>query len=124
MREMHGHELQEFLFMVINFVILFGALYIFAGKMVKAKFRGRADKIREDLDSSQQAASEAQEILSSVSQVDQTVAGEKEKLYAEAKEMMTAESEQSVRKCQEEKEGIPLPSLLRVIKSKEPLFIL
>lgn len=102
---MHG-EAMEFIFMVINFVILFGALYIFGGKMVKARFSGRADKIRQDLDDSAQAAADSEDILSSVSKVDELAAEKREKLFTEAKELLAHESEESARQCVKEKEGI------------------
>lgn len=54
---MHGLEI---LYMVLNFVILAGALWLFGRKLVKKMFVGRRERIAQDLQDSQQAKEQAE----------------------------------------------------------------
>lgn len=45
----------DYVFMVINFVILFGAVYFFAHKKVKKSFKDRSEKIASDLKAADEA---------------------------------------------------------------------
>ena len=92
--------------MVINFVILFGALIFFAGKSTKKKFKDRAAGIQEDLARADEAAGKAEEYLASVAQVDTLAQERRDALFADADKMIAKNTEESVRKCEEEKESI------------------
>ena len=50
---------KEFLFSLINFIILFGALYLIAHKMIAKSFRARQDRIADDLKRAEDAKAEA-----------------------------------------------------------------
>ncbi len=49
----------DYVFMVINFVILFGAVYFFAHKKVKKSFKDRSEKIASDLKAADEARLQA-----------------------------------------------------------------
>ena len=53
---------KEILFAVINFVILFGALFLITRKMIVRMFRERKEKIAQSLEQAEQARQTAQEI--------------------------------------------------------------
>ena len=54
--------MKEFLFSLINFLILFGALFFLTRKMIKRMFAGRRDQIADDLQSAADAEQEAQRV--------------------------------------------------------------
>jgi F-type H+-transporting ATPase subunit alpha len=67
----------EVLWMVLNFVILFGALWYFARKPIKKAFSDRRQKIADELEKSAQARSEAEGLDAKI-QADKKAASEKQ----------------------------------------------
>jgi|GEM_PF-3027319 len=96
----------DFIFMVVNFVILMGALIYFAGKSVKAKFKGRIDKIQTDLEDSAQAGTNAQEFTASAQQCDSRAEEKRKEIFDKANEVIAKNRADAARKCPEEKKDI------------------
>ena len=60
--------MKEFLFSLINFLILFGALFFLTRKMIKRMFAGRRDQIADDLQSAADAEQEAQRVHADIAE--------------------------------------------------------
>ena len=76
----------DFLWMILNFVILFGALWFFARKMVKKKFTGRRDKIAGALEESAKAKDEAAGLKADMENAAKETAGQKDRMLSDARE--------------------------------------
>ena len=77
--------IKDFLFAVINFVILFGALFLIARKMIVRMFKERKEKITQDLEQSHQADLESQRLSTDVAQARDQARQQEDALLAETR---------------------------------------
>ena len=55
-------HLKDLIFAVLNFLILFGALFLITRKMIARTFRQRKEKIAAELENARQAEKDAQDL--------------------------------------------------------------
>lgn len=99
-------SVQNVIFMCINFVILVGALWFFAGKKVKNSFKGRITKIEDELKKADEAGENARKYLETASHADTIAEQNKATVLEQAKMRIEKNSAESAQKCQEEKRSI------------------
>ena len=58
---------KEFLYSLINFLILFGALFFLTRKLIAKTFRGRQDRIAKDLEDAETARADAERVQADIS---------------------------------------------------------
>lgn len=76
---------KEILFAVINFVILFGALFLITRKMIARMFRERKEKIAQDLEQAQKARQTAQDLSADLKNAQREAALREEALLADTR---------------------------------------
>lgn len=75
---------KEILFAIINFVILFGALFLITRKMIVKMFRGRKDAIAQQLAESEQAKQQAETLRADMARTEEAAAQREQELLDEA----------------------------------------
>ena len=94
--------IKDFLFAVINFVILFGALFLITRKMIVRMFKERKEKIAQDLEQSHQADLESQRLSTDVAQARDQARQQEDALLAETR----AQVERSSREAEKEADAL------------------
>ena len=75
---------KEFLYSLINFLILFGALFFLTRKLIPKMFRSRQDRIRDDLQSADDARAEAERLGEDIARANAEGEAVRSALLAEA----------------------------------------
>ena len=87
--------IKDFLFAVINFVILFGALFLITRKMIVRMFKERKEKIAQDLEQSHQADLESQRLSTDVAQARDQARQQEDALLAETRAQVERSSREA-----------------------------
>ncbi len=98
--------IKEFLFAVINFVILFGALFLITRKMIVRMFKERKDKIAQDLEQSHQADLESQRLSTDVAQARDQALQQEDALLAETRAQVEQNSREAEKLRTEEADAL------------------
>ncbi len=98
--------IKDFLFAVINFVILFGALFLITRKMIVRMFKERKDKIAQDLEQSHQAEQEAQRLDADVAQAQDQARQQEDALLAETRAQVAQNSQEAEKLRAEEADAL------------------
>ena len=83
---------KEFLYSLINFLILFGALFFLTRKMIPKLFRSRQEKIQENLQSAEDARLEAQRLGEDIARANRQAEAEQTALISDARDRAQEES--------------------------------
>ena len=76
---------KEFLYSLINFLILFGALFLITRKMIAKMFRSRQEKIGQDLQSADDARKEAERLTEDIAEANAQGERDRAAILSEAK---------------------------------------
>ena len=98
--------IKDFLFAVINFVILFGALFLITRKMIVRMFKERKEKIAQDLEQSHQADLESQRLSTDVAQARDQVRQQEDALLAETRAQVERSSREAEKLRTEEADAL------------------
>ena len=98
--------IKDFLFAVINFVILFGALFLIARKMIVRMFKERKEKIAQDLERSHQADLESQRLSTDVAQARDQARQQEDALLAETRAQVERSSREAEKLRTEEADAL------------------
>ncbi len=98
--------IKDFLFAVINFVILFGALFLITRKMIVRMFKERKDKIAQDLEQSHQADLESQRLSTDVAQARDQARQQEDALLAETRAQVEQNSREAEKLRTEEADAL------------------
>ena len=98
--------IKDFLFAVINFVILFGALFLITRKMIVRMFKERKDKIAQDLEQSHQADLESQRLSTDVAQARDQARQQEDTLLAETRAQVERSSREAEKLRTEEADAL------------------
>ena len=98
--------IKDFLFAVINFVILFGALFLITRKMIVRMFKERKEKIAQDLEQSHQADLESQRLSTDVAQARDQARQQEDALLAETRAQVEQNSREAEKLRQEEADAL------------------
>ena len=98
--------IKDFLFAVINFVILFGALFLITRKMIVRMFKERKEKIAQDLEQSHQADLESQRLSTDVAQAQDQARQQEDALLAETRAQVERSSREAEKLRTEEADAL------------------
>ena len=98
--------IKDFLFAVINFVILFGALFLITRKMIVRMFKERKKKIAQDLEQSHQADLESQRLSTDVAQARDQARQQEDALLAETRAQVERSSREAEKLRTEEADAL------------------
>ena len=98
--------IKDFLFAVINFVILFGALFLITRKMIVRMFKERKEKITQDLEQSHQADLESQRLSTDVAQARDQARQQEDTLLAETRAQVEQNSREAEKLRTEEADAL------------------
>ena len=98
--------IKDFLFAVINFVILFGALFLITRKMIVRMFKERKEKIAQDLEQSHQADLESQRLSTDVAQARDQAQQQEDALLAETRAQVERSSREAEKLRTEEADAL------------------
>ena len=98
--------IKDFLFAVINFVILFGALFLITRKMIVRMFKERKEKIAQDLEQSHQADLESQRLSTDVAQARDQARQQEDTLLAETRAQVERSSREAEKLRTEEADAL------------------
>ena len=98
--------IKDFLFAVINFVILFGALFLITRKMIVRMFKERKEKIAQDLEQSHQADLESQRLSTDVAQARDQARQREDALLAETRAQVEQNSREAEKLRTEEADAL------------------
>ena len=98
--------IKDFLFAVINFVILFGALFLITRKMIVRMFKERKEKIAQDLEQSRQADLESQRLSTDVAQARDQARQQEDTLLAETRAQVERSSREAEKLRTEEADAL------------------
>ena len=98
--------IKDFLFAVINFVILFGALFLITRKMIVRMFKERKEKIAQDLEQSHQADLESQRLSTDVAQARDQARQQEDALLAETRAQVERSSREAEKLRTEEVDAL------------------
>ena len=98
--------IKDFLFAVINFVILFGALFLITRKMIVRMFKERKEKIAQDLEQSHQADLESQRLSTDVAQARDQARQQEDALLAETRAQVEQNSREAEKLRAEEADAL------------------
>ena len=98
--------IKDFLFAVINFVILFGALFLITRKMIVRMFKERKEKIAQDLEQSHQADLESQRLSTDVAQARDQARQQEDALLAETRAQVEQNSREAEKLRTEEADAL------------------
>ena len=98
--------IKDFLFAVINFVILFGALFLITRKMIVRMFKERKEKIAQDLEQSHQADLESQRLSTDVAQARDQARQQEDALLAETRAQVERSSREAEKLRTEEADAL------------------
>ncbi len=98
--------IKDFLFAVINFVILFGALFLITRKMIVRMFKERKEKIAQDLEQSHQADLESQRLSTDVAQARDQARQQEDALLAETRAQVERSSREAEKLRAEEADAL------------------
>ena len=98
--------IKDFLFAVINFVILFGALFLITRKMIVRMFKERKEKIAQDLEQSHQADLESQRLSTDVAQARDQARQQEDTLLAETRAQVEQNSREAEKLRTEEADAL------------------
>ena len=98
--------IKDFLFAVINFVILFGALFLITRKMIVRMFKERKEKIAQDLEQSRQADLESQRLSTDVAQARDQARQQEDALLAETRAQVEQNSREAEKLRTEEADAL------------------
>ena len=107
----------DVLWMVLNFVILFGGLWYLAGKPIKKWFRGRRQKIADELDKANEARTEAAGLGAEMESEKSETAEKQRQMLEDAKRQADEKSAESARQGQAEARDI----IGGVVKSEDQM---
>ena len=77
---------KEFLYSLINFLILFGALFFLTRKLIPKMFRSRQDRIRDDLQSADDARAEAERLGEDIARANAEGEAERSAMLTDARQ--------------------------------------
>ena len=98
--------INDFLFAVINFVILFGAMFLITRKMIVRMFKERKEKIAQDLEQSHQADLESQRLSTDVAQARDQARQQEDALLAETRAQVERSSREAEKLRTEEADAL------------------
>mgnify|MGYP004518907045 FL=1 len=98
--------IKDFLFAVINFVILFGAMFLITRKMIVRMFKERKEKIAQDLEQSHQADLESQRLSTDVAQARDQARQQEDALLAETRAQVERSSREAEKLRTEEADAL------------------
>ena len=98
--------IKDFLFAVINFVILFGALFLITRKMIVRMFKERKEKIAQELEQSHQADLESQRLSTDVAQARDQARQQEDALLAETRAQVERSSREAEKLRTEEADAL------------------
>ena len=98
--------IKDFLFAVINFVILFGALFLITRKMIVRMFKERKEKIAQDLEQSHQADLESQRLSTDVAKARDQARQQEDALLAETRAQVERSSREAEKLRTEEADAL------------------
>ena len=98
--------IKDFLFAGINFVILFGALFLITRKMIVRMFKERKEKIAQDLEQSHQADLESQRLSTDVAQARDQARQQEDALLAETRAQVERSSREAEKLRTEEADAL------------------
>ncbi|MBQ0037369.1 MAG: F0F1 ATP synthase subunit alpha [Clostridiales bacterium] len=93
---------KDILFAVINFVILFGALFLITRKMIVKMFRDRKDQIAQELEQTERAKQEAKNLTADVERAQQEAAQREQELISDTKRQVQENSEAAAQRGRDE----------------------
>ena len=93
---------KEFLFALINFIILFGGLFFILRKMVAKMLNERKDKIAQDLDRAQHAPEAAEQAGAAMTTAKREEADREELLLTDTKRQMEEDSADIAKRGEDE----------------------
>ena len=93
---------KEFLFALINFIILFGGLFFILRKMVAKMLNERKDKIAQDLDRAQYAPEAAEQADAAMTTAKREEADREDLLLTDTKRQMEEDSADIAKRCEDE----------------------
>ena len=100
---------KEIIFAIINFVILFGALFLITRKMIAKTFRSRKEQIAQELTQAEQARQQAKDLRSDMEKATQDAAQREAELLADTRrqvaenhEAVVIQSRDAVQRLQED----------------------
>ncbi|MBQ7456440.1 MAG: ATP synthase F0 subunit B [Desulfovibrio sp.] len=82
-----GHEYRwgDFAYRVVNFILFFGILWYFTGKLIKKYFKGRRQSIQDTFDSLEERRAQAQKKLDEVESHIQNLEAERKAILDESR---------------------------------------
>ena len=84
--------MKEFLFSLINFLILFGALFFFTRKLIPKIFRSRREKIRGELQDAAEARADAARLETDIAEANAAAEAEHRSMLSDAQQRAQASS--------------------------------
>ena len=108
---------KEFLYSLINFLILFGALFLITRKMIAKMFRSRQEKIGQDLQSADDARKEAERLTEDIAEANAQGERDRAAILSDAK----ARAEESSAAAEIERQGEVHALKLAAEQSEEQL---
>ena len=84
--------MKEFLFSLINFLILFGALFFFTRKLIPKIFRSRREKIRGELQDAAEARADAARLQTDIAEANAAAEVEQRSMLSDAQQRAQASS--------------------------------
>ena len=100
--------MKEFLFSLINFLILFGVLFFLTRKMIRRMFSGRRDRIADDLQTAADSEREAERLSADIADANAKAAAEKEAQLRQAHDRAAENSEAAADARAQETEQVRL----------------
>lgn len=100
--------MKEFLFSLINFLILFGVLFFLTRKMIRRMFSGRRDRIADDLQTAADSEREAERLSADIADANAKAAAENEAQLRQAHDRAAENSEAAADARAQETEQVRL----------------
>ena len=100
--------MKEFLFSLINFLILFGVLFFLTRKMIRRMFSGRRDRIADDLQAAADSEREAERLSADIADANAKAAAENEAQLRQAHDRAAENSEAAADARAQETEQVRL----------------
>jgi F0F1-type ATP synthase membrane subunit b/b' len=110
--------------MVVNFVILFGAVYFFAHKKIKKSFTDRTEKIASDLKAADAARLQAVEITKELSEEEKENDEERKKILKEGEALAKSNSISSLENASDAAKQIETTEISSERQLREDMFTL
>ncbi len=100
--------MKEFMFSLINFLILFGVLFFLTRKMIRRMFSGRRDRIADDLQTAADSEREAERLSADIADANAKAAAENEAQLRQAHDRAAENSEAAADARAQETEQVRL----------------